>query len=187
MDTPVAPGDPDVAPAPAPARSLFRRLRPWLAIIGFVIAATALLGYESLSTRPVREAARSFAELISLGDRSDLGEDELKRQARLFCSEHYLATHDPRPAPEGGLIGLPRTLHPDYKAWREGDDVWIRPTARAGPVYQFVYEAGRWKFDGPVGILTPQGEFIPASKLEPESRNQRGQDSLILLKTRIKA
>jgi hypothetical protein len=30
---------------------------------------------------------------------------------------------------------------------------------RVGPVYQFVYEDGRWKFDGPVGLLQGRGQF----------------------------
>ena len=36
---------------------------------------------------------------------------------------------------------------------------------RVGPIYQFVYEDGRWRFDGLVGILRSWGEIVRASDL----------------------
>ena len=36
---------------------------------------------------------------------------------------------------------------------------------RIGPVYQFVYEDGRWRFDGLIGILDAQGELVRTSEL----------------------
>lgn len=159
------PNEPAVS-HPATKRSLFRRLRPWLAVVVVVAAASALLTYEGIATKPVRESVRSFAELVALANRADLADDELTRRARELCSQRYLAAHDLRPAPDGGLVGLPRNLHKNFEAWREHGNVWIRPTDRVGPVYQFVYEFGTWKFDGPVGIIGPQGDFVPAAEIE---------------------
>ena len=155
-----------VEPIPRPSRSLFRRLRPWLATVAAVAAASALLAFEVLATRPEREAVRSLSELMTLANLPDLSVDELTRRASFLCSRHYLETHTLEPAPEGGLVGFPRNLNKNFKVWRERGNVWIRPTDRVGPVYQFVEEAGRWKFDGPVGILDPQGAFIPAAELQ---------------------
>ena len=155
-----------VEPIPRASRSLFRRLRPWLATVAAVAAASALLAFEIIATRPEREAVRSLSELTTLANLSNVPVDELTRRAGLLCSRRYLETHDLEPAPEGGMIGFPRNLNKNFKVWREHGNVWIRPTDRVGPVYQFVEEAGRWKFDGPVGILDPQGAFIPAAELQ---------------------
>ena len=65
-----------------------------------------------------------------------------------------------RPAHEGGIVGLPRNIHKNFQAWRQGPNVWLCPTNRVGPVYQFVRESGSWRFDGPVGILRGRGEFV---------------------------
>jgi hypothetical protein len=62
-------------------------------------------------------------------------------------------------------VGLPRNIHKNFQAWRHGKDVWICPTDRVGPIYQFVYEADGWKFDGPAGILRARGEIVPAGEL----------------------
>ena len=52
-------------------------------------------------------------------------------------------------------MNIPRNLNKNFKAWREGPNVLICTSNRIGPVYQFVYEDGRWHFDGLVGILNP--------------------------------
>jgi hypothetical protein len=62
-------------------------------------------------------------------------------------------------------VGLPRNIHKNFQAWRHGKDVWICPTDRVGPIYQFVFEAGAWRFDGPVGILRARGEIVPTTGL----------------------
>jgi hypothetical protein len=71
-------------------------------------------------------------------------------------------------ADEGGIVGLPRSINKNFQAWRQGPNVWICPTNRVGPVYQFVLEGDDWRFDGPVGVLRPHGEFLPAGELQPE-------------------
>ena len=92
--------------------------------------------------------------------------------ARSLCSTRYLKTHPLAVAAEGGLVGIPRNINKNFKAWREGPNVWICPTNRIGPVYQFVFEDGGWRFDGPVGILRPWGEMVPMSDL-PEWSDRR--------------
>ena len=39
------------------------------------------------------------------------------------CSAHYLDTHQLRPAPDGGLVGLPRGIHKNFQVWRAGAEV----------------------------------------------------------------
>jgi hypothetical protein len=60
---------------------------------------------------------------------------------------------------------MPRNINKNFKAWREGPHVWICPTNRVGPVYQFVFENGGWRFDGPIAILRPWGEIVRTSDL----------------------
>ena len=64
-------------------------------------------------------------------------------------------------APEGGLVDIPRNLHKNFKAWNEGPNVLICTSNRIGPIYQFVYEDGCWRFDGLVGILHLMGRSRP--------------------------
>jgi hypothetical protein len=88
--------------------------------------------------------------------------------ARLLCSKRYLTEHPLKLAPEGGLVGIPRNLHKNFKAWSEGNDVLICTLNRVGPVYRFVHEDGRWRFDGLVGILPSRGKMVRTSELPLE-------------------
>jgi hypothetical protein len=56
------------------------------------------------------------------------------------------------------MVGFPRNIHKNFQVWSEGDEVWLCPTNRVGPVYRFVLEGASWKFDGPVGVLKPGGQ-----------------------------
>ena len=67
--------------------------------------------------------------------------------------------------PEGGIGGLPRTINKNFQAWLEGPNVWLCPTNRIGPVYQFVNEDGQWRFDGLVAILRPRGQIIRTTEM----------------------
>lgn len=133
--------------------------RPSLITLGILTLVVTFLAVEAIRTVPVRHALRSYTDLIAAANRQDLAE------ARRHCSSRYLKTHDLRDAEEGGLVGLPRNLHPNYQAWRNGSAVWICPTNRfdrgLAPVYQFLHESGGWKFDGPVGVLERGSRFIP--------------------------
>lgn len=142
-----------------------------------LLAATILLllvaglTYEVASTRPVREAVHTYSGLVNLGNRTDLTEDQQLEAARELCSSHYLSTRGLALGPEGGIAGLPRTINKNFQAWREGENVWICPTNRIGPVYQFVEEKGAWRFDGLVAVLRGKGEIVKAADL-PGSQNE---------------
>lgn len=132
--------------------------------IGIALALAVVLGvlaFEYKLTAPVRGASRCYVELIAAANRQDMN------AVRARCTERYLSEHPPRPAEQGGVVGLPRSAHQNYQAWREGENVLLCPTNRVGPVYQFVNIDGRWRFDGPIGILLPGG------------RLERGTDGLV--------
>jgi hypothetical protein len=122
----------------------------------FAVAGAALT-YEIVSTRPVRETMRRYSELVALGNRVDLTDADRLAAARALCSNRYVASGRLALAPEGGIAGLPRTISKNFQAWREGPNVWICPTNRIGPVYQFVRERGQWQFDGQIAMLHPGG------------------------------
>jgi hypothetical protein len=142
-----------------------------------LLAATILvllvagLTYEVVATRPVREAVRTYSGLVSLGNRTDITEDQQREAARRLCSSRYLSSRGLAFGPEGGIVGLPRTISKNFRAWREGENVWICPTNRIGPVYQFVEEGGGWRFDGLVAVLRDKGEIVKAADL-PDSQNE---------------
>jgi hypothetical protein len=132
-------------------------------VIGVLVAAglLAVVVAEVLYTKPVRGAVHAYTRLISVANRMDLTDSAREDEARRLCTHRYLQTHALRVAPEGGLVGIPRNIHKNYQAWRHGADVWICPTNRVGPIYQFVHESGAWRFDGPVGLLRPHWEIVP--------------------------
>ena len=136
-------------------------------IVAGVLALILLGGltFEIIATQPVRGALRTCTELFTIANRPGLSEAERLDAARALCSRRYLQTHELKVAGEGGLVGIPRNINKNFQAWREGPNVWICPTNRIGPVYQFVFEDGGWRFDGPVGILRPRGEMVPVSEL----------------------
>jgi hypothetical protein len=146
------------------------RTRSFLIAGPVVLVLLGGLAYEIVATGPVRGALRTCAELFTLANRPNLQPDERIAAARALCSRRYLQTHKLDVAEDRqGLVGIPRNLNKNFNAWREGANVWICPTNRVGPVYQFVLEDGSWRFDGPVGILRPGGEVIPMADLpEPE-------------------
>ena len=123
------------------------------------------LAFEIITTQPVRGALRTCTELFTIANRPGLSEAERLDAARALCSRRYLQTHELKVADEGGIVGIPRNINKNFQAWREGPNVWICPTNRIGPVYQFVFENGGWRFDGPVGILRARGEMVRTSEL----------------------
>jgi hypothetical protein len=135
------------------------------AITVFLVAG---LAFEIIATQPVRGALRTFTELLTVANRPDLDESARREVARSLCSAGYLQTHDLAVAAEGGIVGIPRNINKNFRAWREGPNVWICPTNRIGPVYQFVFENRGWRFDGPIGILRPRGEIVRTSDLPLE-------------------
>ncbi len=138
------------------------RTRSLIIAIAVVLILLGGLAYEIISTAPVRGAVRTCSELFTIANRPGLRPEERVAAARTLCTRRYLATHKLDVADDGqGLVGVPRNLNKNFQAWREGPNVWVCPTNRVGPVYQFVLEDGTWRFDGPVGILRPRGQIIP--------------------------
>jgi len=129
-------------------------------IIAGLVAAAALW---AKATRPVRETLAAYTALITAANRQDIA------SAESLCSDRYRGLHRLRPAAEGGIVGLPRNIHKNFQAWRQGTNVWICPTNRVGPVYQFVREQGQWRFDGPVGLLRGRNELIMMPDLTDDS------------------
>jgi len=119
-----------------------------------VLALAALAGpatRAARSLRMTRGALATYAALLDAANVQDLG------AVRSLCARGYLAGHPPAAAPGGGVVGLPRTIHRNFQAWRQVDEVWLCPTDRVGPVYRFVEEGGGWKFAGVVGLLRAGG------------------------------
>jgi hypothetical protein len=137
--------------------------------VAIAIAVSALVigvvVFEVITTQPVRGAMRALSELFTIANRPDLTDVERLTAARSLCTARYLLAHPLAVAAEGGLVGFPRNINKNFKAWREGPNVWICPTNRIGPVYQFVFENNGWRFDGPVAILRPWGEIVRTSEL----------------------
>jgi hypothetical protein len=124
-------------------------LRPVLIATAVVLGLAAVLGWEIARTAPVRAAVLAYTELLGAANRQDLA------AVRRLCTARYLVAHSPVEAPEGGVVGLPRNVHQNFQAWTQGPNVWLCPTNRVGPIYQFVREDGHWRFDGPIGWLRP--------------------------------
>ncbi len=144
--------------------------RTWsiVLVVGIVALLAAGIVYEAVTTAPVRGALRVFTTLVALGNRPDLPDSERLALARSLCSARYLVEKPICLSTEGGIKGFPRAIDKNYRAWREGENVWICPTKRTStirPVYQFIYEKGEWRFDGLVAILRLGGEIIRTSDL----------------------
>ena len=129
-------------------------------VTAIVLALFAALAFEIVATQAVRGALRTCSELFTVANRPDLSEPERLAAARQLCTERYLKQHPLAVAPEGGIVNIPRNLNKNFKAWREGNNVLICTSNRIGPIYQFVYEGDRWRFDGLIGILQPRGEVV---------------------------
>ncbi len=140
--------------------------RPRIILLSAVIVLALLggLAYEIISTQPVRGALRTCSELFTIANRTDLPDSERLTAARLLCSSRYLEKHPLALAAEGGIVGIPRNLNKNFKAWRTNAHIWICTSNRVGPVYQFVLQDGVWRFDGLVAILRPYGEIVRASE-----------------------
>ncbi len=140
-------------PGPSPARRIVT--------VALAVAALAgLLAWEAGRTLPVRRALDTYNRLLSAANAGDL--DAVGR----LCSARYRRDHPARPAPEGGVIGLPRNgPHKNFRAWRHDATVLLCPT---GPVYRFIFEGGAWRFDGLAGLLLTNGRIEPGDGTEPE-------------------
>jgi hypothetical protein len=143
-----------------------RRAR-W-ALLALVVASLLVIPASRVvrSLRMTGGGVATFTSLLAFSNAGDL------YAVRSLCSRRYLESHRIARSTEGGVVGLPRGIHKNFQAWVEGDEVWLCPTNRVGPVYRFVLEGGTWKFDGLVGLLRPGGRVEPLSE-EPASSTGR--------------
>jgi hypothetical protein len=141
------------------------RTRIFLISALITVLVAAVVAFEVIATQPVRGAMRTCSALFTIANRPDLTDTERLDAARSLCSTRYLQAHPLALAAEGGLSGFPRNINKNFQAWRDGPNVWICTANRIGPVYQFVFENGAWRFDGPVAILRPWGEIVRTSEL----------------------
>jgi hypothetical protein len=118
--------------------------------VGFVLLAAVVV--VAVRTGPTRAAVRTYAELISAANQQDVA------SAKRLCSQRYLASHPLDLASDGGIVSLPRNIHKNFQVWRSGANIWLCPTNRGGPIYQFIKEGNDWLFDGPVGVLHYNGQ-----------------------------
>jgi hypothetical protein len=113
-----------------------------------VLAGMYAVIWQVTRPTPVRESVAVFTKMVAAASRDDV------EAARAYCSSR-LKGED-----VAELAKLPTRFERSFKAWREGDDVLICPTDLGGTLYRFVNEEGAWKYDGPIGTLTPDGKVI---------------------------
>ena len=123
------------------------------AAVAALIAALVVMG---VRTRPVRQSVIAFTELLAAANVQDLSRSRGSARA-------HLAEHPPVPAPEGGIVGLPRNVHPNFQAW-PGPPRLALPHQPRRPDLSIRPRRGAWKFDGPIGLLRGRGQII----LDPE-------------------
>ncbi len=120
---------------------LIKLNRRVIAVVGVLLLGAFIL-VEAIRTAPIRASVTTLSRLVAASNRGDL------EAVELLCSESILRAGVIRAAPEGGMIGLPRTIDKNFRAWKQGSVVLIRPTGRGGLAYRFISEADRWVFDG---------------------------------------
>src|SRR5262245_21566427 len=96
-----------------------------IAFISTAVVAILLAGlaFELVATQPVRGAMRTCSELFTLANQLERAlparpeqARELLAKASALCSARYRQLHPLVAAAEGGLVGIPRNLHPNFKA-----------------------------------------------------------------------
>ena len=160
-----SPGGTSTETKPAKAGSLSR----WIAIGGSVLAVLVVLFWLALSTKETRAGVTAYTRLTVAVNAQDLP------AVQSLCTNRYLQTHTLKAAASGGMVGFPRYIHKNFQAWREGEAIWLCPTNRVGPIYQFLKEDGIWKFDGLIGLLRSGNQIL----VLPEESRQSGEDELL--------
>lgn len=131
-----------------------------LALLAIVIGGAVVI-LVVVHTGPQREAIQVYTRLVFAAESGNVD------AAKALCTRRYVREHGVTLAASGGLVGLPRTIHKNFQAWREGPEVWFCPTNRMGPVYRFREEGGSWRFDGLVGLLEPGGVIVTSDERAP--------------------
>ena len=146
------------------------RLGKWWPILSAVALALVTLVWLAYSTRHTRSAVAAYTRLTAAVNAQKVD------QVKAFCTRRYVGTHRFTTADEGGMVGFPRFIHKNFQAWREGEAIWVCPTNRVGPVYQFILEDGSWKYDGLIGLLRSGHQILV---LPEDSRDSNAENSLI--------
>ena len=168
MTTP-SPAEPTATSAPPPAPARPGHFGRWLALGSAVFCVLAILVWLALSTRETRAGVTAYTRLTAAVNAQDI------EKVRSLCTARYLATHQLRASPSGGMVGFPRFIHKNFQAWREGNAVWLCPTNRVGPIYQFLKEGDQWKYDGLIGLLRSGNQIL----VMPEESRQSGDDEML--------
>lgn len=142
----------------------------WGAILASVALAIVALVWLAVSTRETRAAVSAYTRLAAAVNAQNV------EAVKSLCTKRYVATHTFETAPEGGLVGFPRFIHKNFQAWREGEAIWVCPTNRVGPVYQFLKEDNTWKYDGLIGLLRSGRQIL----VLPEESRQGGDDENLI-------
>ena len=109
-----------------------RRTRSLLIAVAVLVLLGAGIAYEAITTAPVRGALRVFINLVALGNRLDLPDNDRLALARSLCSSRYLAKTPLSLSSEGGIKGFPRAIDKNYQAWpRVRTSGSARPSATA--------------------------------------------------------
>lgn len=128
-------------------------------LIAILVGMGALI-FEVVHTGPERAVIRAYTRLTFAAEARNLD------AVRALCTQRFLKNNRLEFAKEGGLVGLPRSINKNFRAWRQGDAVWFCPTNRVGAVFQFLHEGDAWKYDGMVGLLRSGNEFVPVENTE---------------------
>lgn len=150
--------------------SVFLRIGKWWPILSAVAIALVTLVWLAVSTRNTRSAVAAYTRLTAAVNAQKVD------QVKALCTARYVRTHKFTPADEGGMVGFPRFIHKNFQAWREGEAVWVCPTNRIGPVYQFIQEDGLWKYDGLIGLLRSGHQILV---LPEETRDSDAENGLL--------
>lgn len=137
-----------------------------------VAGTVALVAAVPPASRAIRDliatrgAVMTYGRLIAAANAGNLA------AVAELCSARYRREHPPEPARGGGVVGFPRQVHPNFRAWVEGAEARLCPANRVGTVYGFVREGGAWRYDGPVGLLRPDGRVLPIGRGGESSREK---------------
>lgn len=128
-------------------------------LVGSALAVFLVRTVQDLIT--TRGAVATYARLIAAANAQD------QATIRTLCTDRFLRGHPPRPAAQGGTAGFPRQIHPNFRAWVRGREVWLCPGNRVGLVARFVRPAGPWLYDGEVGLLQADGRIVQPEPVDP--------------------
>lgn len=158
-------------PKPHRSQKKLGMLGKWGAILTATAGLLVALVWLAISTKESRAGVAAYTRLTAAVNAQDI------ESVKSMCTQRFIQTHTFQTAPEGGLVGFPRFIHKNFQVWREDDAVWVCPTNRVGPVYQFLKEDDQWKYDGLIGLLRSGHQIL----VLPEESRQSGEDENLIV------